>query len=367
MEIFSFLIENKKMKDVRLCFMKRKIILAILVAVLLCVLILAVVLGGDYFSGALDDDSTSFTVASGDGTLAVASDLGEAGIIDHEKVFSFYAMAAGYDGQWQTGTFEVKKGMGYAEICELLTTPQLSGVRVTIPEGKQVRQMAKILESSGICSADAFMEAANTHAFDYPFLEGIEHENPLEGYLFPDTYYFEKDTNPDEVIEAMLDGFAENLYKQEYLDRAKELGYTFDEIIILSSIVESEASSREDRENVAGVFFNRLNNPNYTKLQSCVTVEYAMGVKKSIISYQDTLIDSPYNTYMYPGLPVGPICCPGTDSVEATLYYADNDYYYFQSDETGKLHFAETYKEHAAIQNEVQATWKGEVIEDYNE
>ena len=92
-----------------------------------------------------------------------------------------------------------------------------------------------------------------------------------------------------------------------------------------------------------------------------------MWVKKSIISYQDTLIDSPYNTYMYPGLPVGPICCPGTDSVEATLYYADNDYYYFQSDESGKLHFAETYEEHAAIQSEVQATWKGEVIEDYNE
>ena len=347
--------------------MKRKIIWAVLALVLLILLIFAVFFGGDFLRGALDEETASFTVESGDGTLAVAAELKEEGLIAHEKMFSLYAMAAGYDGQWQTGTFEVEKGMGYAEICSLLTTPQLSGIRVTIPEGKQVRQMAKMLESHGICSADAFMEAANTHSFDYPFLEGIDHENPLEGYLFPDTYYFEENTDPDEVIKAMLDGFAENLYKQEYIDRAEELGYTFDEIIILSSIVESEASSKEDRENVAGVFFNRLNDPAYTKLQSCVTVEYAMGVKKSIISYQDTLIDSSYNTYMYPGLPVGPICCPGIDSVEATLYYADNNYYYFQSDESGKLHFAETYEEHAAIQNEVQATWKGEVIEDYNE
>lgn len=347
--------------------MKRKILWVILALVLLVVLLFAVVFGGDYFSGALDTDTVSYTVKSGAGTLAVAADLKEEGIIGHEKMFSLYAMVAGYDGRWQAGTFEVEKGMGYDELCVLLTTPQLSGVKVTIPEGKQVRQIAKILESKGICSAGAFMEAANTHSFDYSFLEGIDHENPLEGYLFPDTYYFEKDSDSDEVIRAMLDGFAENLWKQEYIDRAEELGYTFDEIIILSSIVESEASSREDRENVAGVFFNRLNNPSYTKLQSCVTVEYAMGVKKSIISYQDTLIDSPYNTYMYPGLPVGPICCPGTDSVEATLYYANNDYYYFQSDESGKLYFAETYEEHAAIQSEVQATWKGEVIEDYNE
>ncbi|MGM9567429.1 MAG: endolytic transglycosylase MltG [Clostridia bacterium] len=347
--------------------MKRKILWVVLSFTLLVVLLFAVVFGGDFFSGALDEDTASFAVEIGDGTLAVAAGLKEKGIIGHEKMFSVYAMATGYNGQWQAGTFEVEKGMGYGELCKLLTTPRLSGVKVTIPEGKQVRQIAKILESKGICSADAFMEAANTHSFDYSFLEGIDHENPLEGYLFPDTYYFEKNTDPDAVIKAMLDGFEENLYKSEYIDRAKELGYTFDEMIILSSIVESEASSRKDRENVAGVFFNRLNNPDYTKLQSCVTVEYAMGVKKSIISYQDTLIDSPYNTYMYPGLPVGPICCPGTDSVEATLYYADNDYYYFQSDERGRLHFAETYEEHAAIQNEVQATWKGEVIEDYNE
>lgn len=347
--------------------MKRKIIVAVLAVILFAVIFFTAFFGHDFLAGALDKESTPVTVAAGDGTLAVAAELKEDGVLRHEKLFSLYAMASGYDGRWQAGTFEVEKGMGYEEICSLLVTPQLSGVRVTIPEGKQVRQMAKILEEKGICSAADFMEAANTHSFEYPFLAGIDHENPLEGYLFPDTYYFEPDTDPDEVLRTMLDSFEANLYLPEYIKAAEDLGYTFDEVIILASIVESEASSKEDREEVAGVFFNRLTNPSYTKLQSCVTVEYAMGVKKSIISYQDTQIDSPYNTYMYPGLPVGPICCPGLDSLEATLYHADNDYYYFQSDETGKLHFAETYEEHAAIQSEVQATWKGEVIEDYNE
>ena len=92
-----------------------------------------------------------------------------------------------------------------------------------------------------------------------------------------------------------------------------------------------------------------------------------MGVKKSIISLEDTKFDSPYNTYMYPGLPIGPICCPGEDSLNATLYHPDNDYYYFQSDRNGRLHFAKTFEEHAAIQKEVQKGWEGEVIENYND
>lgn len=347
--------------------MKRNVIFSVIAALLIVLLIVGAFFGKEVFFGSLTEKQVEVTVNSGDGTLAVAASLGNSGVIDHEKLFCGYAYGKGYDGKWQSGTFTVEKGMSYGEICDLLTTPQISGVKVTIPEGKQVRQMAKIYEAAGICSAADFMEAANNHAFDYPFLAGIDHENPLEGYLFPDTYYFEKNTDPDDIIKTMLDGFAAHLYRQEYIDRAGELGYTFNEILILSSIVESEATTSEDRKNVAGVFFNRLTDPRYTKLQSCVTVEYAMGIKKSIISYQDTLTDSPYNTYMYPGLPIGPICCPGVDSLEATLYYTENNYFYFQSDETGKLHFAETYEEHAAIQNEVQATWKGEVIENYNE
>lgn len=353
----------KKQKQKR----KKKTVFFVCLAILLILFTVVTVSSyGDLNNGALAKDRATLTVDNGDGTLAVAALLKERGVISHEKLFAYYAQGKGYDRLWQQGTFTVEKGMGYHALCTLLTRPQLASIQVTVPEGKQVRQIAKIFEEAGVCSAADFLTAASEDTFDYPFLVGIDHENPLEGYLFPDTYYFEADTDPEQVINEMLTNFEQKAYLQPYIDRAEELGYCFDDMIILASMVESEATTTADRKNVAGVFFNRLHNPSYTKLQSCVTVEYALGIKKSIISSADTLYDSPYNTYLYPGLPIGPICCPGMDALEATLYYAENDYYYFQSDETGKLYFAETYGKHAAVQAKVQEDWKGEIIEDYN-
>lgn len=351
--------EKKKSK-------KKRIFLICIIAAVVCLLVVGGVFGKDGLRGALNENSVALTVPDGAGTLEVAAILKDNGVIANATLFELYAYGKGYDTLWQRGKFTVEKGMGYGDLCTLLTTPQHAAIKVTIPEGKQVRQMAKIFEAAGVCSAVDFLDAANNDTFDYPFLEGIDHINPLEGYLFPDTYYFEADTDPDEVINAMLTAFEQNAYLDKYIARAEELGYSFDDMIILSSIVESEATTTADRKTVAGVFFNRLNSPDYSLLQSCVTVEYALGIKKSIISYADTKYDSPYNTYMYPGLPIGPICCPGLDSLEATLYYTENNYYYFQSDEAGNLYFAETYAEHVAIQEEVQAAWEGKVIEDYN-
>ena len=136
------------------------------------------------------------------------------------------------------------------------------------------------------------------------------------------------------------------------------MGFTFDEAVILASMVESEAADQRDRRIVAGIFQNRLKSPDFPKLQSCVTVEYAMGVKKSIISLKDTKYESPYNTYLYPGLPYGPICCPGEVSLKAVLWPEENDYYYFQSDEQGNLHYAQTFAQHANIQKDVQKDWE---------
>ncbi len=134
------------------------------------------------------------------------------------------------------------------------------------------------------------------------------------------------------------------------------MGLSIDETVILASMAESEAVTKADRRTVSGVFLNRLEKDD--KLQSCVTVEYAKRMKKTIISLEDTKYDSPYNTYMYKGLPFGPICCPSMESIEAVLYNENNDHYYFQSDEKGRLHFAVTFAEHRKIQKEVQKDWK---------
>ena len=181
----------------------------------------------------------------------------------------------------------------------------------------------------------------------------------LEGYLFPDTYYFTKDEDPDNIINTMLDHFQQTVYTPEILAKVKKSKYSLDQVIILASMVESEAATTEDRKTVAGVFMNRLHHPDkFPKLESCVTVEYAKGIKKDIISLADTKYNSKYNTYKYPGLPYGPICCPSMESINAVLTPTNYSYYYFQSDSKGRLHFARTWQEHAKIQKKLQSNWK---------
>ena len=300
--------------------------------------------------------TVTLTIEEGDGTIEVAQKLEEQQVIQYPLWFCFLAKIQGFDEQWQPGSVVIRQGDSYRQISQSCTSVTTTQQKVTIPEGKQVKQIAALLEEENICSAADFLTACETHSFDYAFLTGIDHENRLEGYLFPDTYYFPENTEPDTVINTMLNRFQEQVYNNEaYQQRAQELGRSLDDIIILASMCESEATTEEDRKLVAGVFYNRLNTG--SKLQSCVTVEYAMGIKKAVISLEDTKFDSPYNTYQHSGLPIGPICCPGLVSIEAALYPTESNYWYFQSDQYGNLYFAETYEEHAAIQTETHANW----------
>lgn len=301
-------------------------------------------------------ETVKLTIEEGDGTIEIAQKLENQQVLQHPLWFRLLAKFQGFDGQWQPGTIAVRQGDSYRQIGEAGTSVTATQQKVTIPEGKQMKQIAAILEEAEVCTAADFLTACETHSFDYSFLAGIDHENRLEGYLFPDTYYFPKNTEPNTVITTMLNRFQEQVYDNEiYQQRARELGRSLDDIIILASMCESEATTEADRKLVAGVFYNRLNTG--SKLQSCVTVEYAMGVKKAVISLEDTKFDSPYNTYQHSGLPIGPICCPGLISIEAVLYPTESNYWYFQSDQYGNLYFAETYEEHAAIQTETHADW----------
>ncbi|MDD6255457.1 MAG: endolytic transglycosylase MltG [Eubacteriales bacterium] len=304
-------------------------------------------------------NTVNITVEPGDGTIAVADKLKDAGIISSGLLFRARTRFSGADGEWKPGSFELDKDAGAGGAIKELTDAHAGEVRVTIPEGKQVRQTAAILESAGVCGADEFLNACVNHKFDYDFLQGIDTSgriSGLEGYLYPDTYYFEPDSDPDTVIKKMLDRFQEKVYTDQIRKEAKDMNFSIDDLVKLASMVESEATTESDRKLVAGVFLNRLNGTGW-KLQSCVTVEYAKGIKKAIISYEDTQYDSPYNTYKYAGLPYGPICCPGQVSINAVLHPKASNYYYFQSDSSGKLHFAETFAQHASIQKDVQSNW----------
>ena len=138
----------------------------------------------------------------------------------------------------------------------------------------------------------------------------------------------------------------DNMFKQEYYDRAAEMGMTVDEIVTMASIVERETNADSERAKVAGVFYNRKNSG--MKLQSCATVQYVLGERKPVLSIADTEIDSPYNTYKYAGLPVGPICNPGEECIKAALYPEATDAYYFCLSKSGEHIFSATYEEHVA-------------------
>ena len=153
-----------------------------------------------------------------------------------------------------------------------------------------------------------------------------------------------------EIIDLMLQAF-NNQFKDEYYDRAAQMGMTVDQVITMASIIERETDSEAERSKVAGVFYNRINSG--MKLQSCATVQYLLGERKPVLSIADTQIDSPYNTYIYPGLPIGPISNPGIACIEAALYPEQTDAYYFVQGQDGQHIFSNTYEEHLAAMKEM--------------
>ena len=243
------------------------------------------------------------------------------------------------------------KGMSYGQVLKSLGKTVSNSVTVTIPEGYELRQIGEILEKKNVCSAEEFFKAAEEEYKDYPFLKEIkDRENPLEGYLFPDTYNFEIGQAPRDVIRVMLDNFSNKAYK-EYLKSNTDK--TLDEIIIMASIIEREAANDNERGKVSSVFYNRLKIG--MLLQSCATVQYIIKERKDVLSNKDIKIDSPYNTYMYEGLPIGPIASPGLGSIKAAIFPEDTDYFYFAATKDGERNvFSKTGEEHLKTVKELQ-------------
>ena len=289
------------------------------------------------------------TVTAGAGTAEIAKALSEADIIRHPFWFRVCSKLGGHDGTFQHGTYTLYEGTAYGSLFSFLKrAPSPEAVTVTIPEGFELRQIADRLEEKGLIDREKFYDAVENAEFEYDFLKGIpKRENRLEGYLFPDTYQFQKDAGEKAILDKMLARFDE-IYTKEYRDRAKELGMTDDELITLASVIEREAAGGVDRGAVAGVFHNRLKSSSYPYLESCATVQYILRERKPVLSIADTKIKSPYNTYENPGLPVGPIASPGADAIHAALYPQQHDYLFFALDSSGTHRFAKTYEEHQA-------------------
>ena len=206
-------------------------------------------------------------------------------------------------------------------------------MRVTFPEGWTARQMAALLESRGVTSAAGFLAEVR--------------KGPWEGFLFPDTYFLEQGLSPLQVISRLIRRFHEKA-PGDMIAQANILRVTYRQIVMMASLVEKEARAPQERAVIAGVFYNRLRKR--WRLESCATVQYALGAWKPQLTYKDLEVESPYNTYRHYGLPPGPICNPGAAALEAAAHPAATDMMFFVSNGQGTHRFSRYYEEHLAVQ-----------------
>lgn len=319
--------------------------------IIVSILAVLVVIGAIVFVFVLRDSNgvdiendITIEVQEGAGSYSVAETLKENRAIKYPLVFRLESKLGGYDGQYKPGAVTIKSGMSYGDILDALITTDRDTVKVVIPEGYTIVEIANALSEAGLPGAADFMNVLDPSLYDFRFLENLpERDMKLEGYLFPATYEIPITYSAQQIVELMLKTFDSKFTEEDY-NRAAELGMTVDEVITMASIVERETNSDSERAKVAGVFYNRKNSG--MKLQSCATVQYVLGERKPVLSISDTQIDSPYNTYKYAGLPIGPICNPGEACIQAALYPEVTDAYYFCLSKSGEHIFSTTYEDH---------------------
>lgn len=349
------------------------------IAIVLAVVSLTVSFVVSHYVSAVDpDDPTPYeiTIPQNSSAGSIANILYKAcgedrdGLIVSTASFKIYVDFVGKANSLKAGTYILSKNMTIKEIVNILSEgiPARASVRVTIPEGYTVEQIGSVLVREGVLSEAASFQTLcqSADAFNkYSFIAELtgtgDRLYTLEGYLFPDTYEFYVDSTAEEVIERMLTRYYE-VYVGEYVDRARELGFTRDQVMILASVIEREARDPEDFGKVSAVFHNRLKAG--MKLESCATLSYATRTNRLVFSADEMAIVSPYNTYLNGGLPIGPICNPGDAAIRAALYpneeYLEENYLYFcnaNPAETSSLLFSKTYEEHAEKVEQYRKYW----------
>jgi UPF0755 protein len=320
---------------------------------------LAVLTAVLYVNSMLSPNATTFvrerivTIPRGASTSVVASILKNEGLIKSEFFFKAYTSLFGIDQKIQAGVYRFKTDMQLKRILNDLATGNvvLSTVKFTVPEGLELKEIALKLSKEGIVDFQSFIEAAKSDYYDYWFLKELKPGTTLEGYLFPDTYEIYRGEDERQIIDRMLRQF-DDKFKPEYKKILRERKLSVHDAVTLASIVEREAQVSSERPIISAVFYNRLKKG--WNLQSCVTVQYALGERKRTLLFSDLEIDSPYNTYRYPGLPPGPIANPGEASLEAVIYPVESDYMFFYANGDGTHTFTRTYTEHLDVINQMR-------------
>ncbi len=289
------------------------------------------------------------TVSRGMNFRHVVDSLKSAGVIRSRTLFELAEKIVRADRHIKIGKYLFRSGMSNKDILDDLSTGRSSMlISVTIPEGLRIVSQARIIKREvGIDSARFALLAYNQ---EYVRSLGIDAET-LEGFLFPGTYFFYWQTEEEEILGRLVQGFRES-YVDSLQERAQELGLSTNEILTLASIVEGEAIFDRERPIIAGVYYNRLKKR--MRLEADPTVQYAIGNGPRRLYYSDLRAESPYNTYRNYGLPPGPINSPGRASIIAALYPTKTNYLFFAANGQGGHTFSRTYQEHQLARRQLR-------------
>lgn len=305
-------------------FLDRRFVLIFFSAIFVLMIILSI------FSLNCGREEKLVKIEKGWGSGEVAQKLKDEGLINNKWAFVLYVWIKGYNTHLQAGEYLLNLNMSLFKIANIIARGEVAPnyIKTTIPEGWTNKQIEERLIASGV------------------LIQGDKLPKEKEGYLFPDTYYFEKNSSIDAVVKKMSDNFFKKIGEISK-DLLADSSMKLPNAIKMASILEREVKSDEDRAIVSGIFWKRLEN-NYP-LESCATIAYILGVEKNQYSYEDTRIKSPYNTYLNIGLPPTPINNPGLSAIQSALNPKKTDYNFFLSDPaTGKTIFSKTLEEHNA-------------------
>lgn len=324
-------------------FSKKKLIVLFIVGVLILV---GVWIGqGIYLPRQLySEDQIVFNIEKGQGLQEISANLKKAGIIKSEVLSNLFVLARGVQGKLQAGKYILTTSMNIPEIINKLSSGDNIKEEITIIEGWTLKDIAWYFENKGIFGAEEFFETANKDFSDeFEFLREKSEKVGLEGYLFPDTYEIVPELEIREIVRKMLQNFDEKV-TPELREEIVSQGKTLFEVIIMASILEKEVKTYEDRQITAGILWKRLRMG--WPLQVDATLTYLTGKESLNLTKDDLKIDSPYNTYKYYGLPLGPICNPGLESIRAAIYYKESSYWFYLTTSEGETIFSETLEEH---------------------
>lgn len=320
---------------------------------------------GDYnvVKDASNTEYQQFTVNPGMSAKSIASKLEDEGLIPNARKFQKKAQKTGADKKFQAGDYKLSPSMTTDEIIYELQHAKRETKTFTIPEGYYIRQVAAKLAQEGlIASEDEFYKACEDD-YDYWFVsdDNIKYGDPtgtvsaranrLEGYLFPNTYEVFADATAHDIVNKMLSGF-NSVFTKEMQDKAKKQGLSVQDVVTIASMIERETMADSERAIVSSVIYNRLAINMPLQIDACI--QYVLGEQTARVLYKDLEIDSPYNVYLYNGLPAGPIASPGKASLEAALAPETTNYYYYvlKPDNSGTHNFAENLDQFNKYKNQ---------------